>query len=77
MTRHQTCLLGFFVATLYMTAASAKTHHVCIGENSGPDRGPDCPQNQVYAYRHTPIGIVAAQLCIAENSSSEPTEAAP
>ena len=75
MIRYLASSLTFLGATLCLTAATAGTYNLCIGEYwlDGRHFGAICPAGQPYAYCGTDPKVVAAQLCRQEGSTGRST----
>jgi hypothetical protein len=78
MIRYLAVSAAFLGTTLCLTAATAGTYSLCIGEYwlDGRHFGAICPAGQPYAYCGTDPMVVAAQLCRQEGSTGRPTVAA-
>jgi hypothetical protein len=72
MIRYLGSLAAFLGATLCVTAASAGTYSLCIGEYSEPEKGSPCPRGQPYAYCGVDPKAEATKLCRQEGSSGDP-----
>src|SRR5687768_10356014 len=83
MIRNRVFVSAFFGATLCLTAATAGTYSLCIGEywqdgrhNNANDCGPVCPApggTQLYAYCYVKPKAKAASICRQEGSTGTPT----
>ena len=71
MVRYLAPSVAFLGATLFITAASAGTYSLCIGEYWEPNKG-QCPSGQPYAYCYSDPKVEAAKLCKQEGSSGVP-----
>lgn len=76
MIKRLTPSIAFLAATLYVTAATAGTYTLCVGEywKDGRHDGAICEGGaQPYAYCGADPKVEAAKLCRQEGSNGNPT----